>query len=300
MFMRLYRRNPHLRTATHCTISTSAIAIVLLWILRTDVRPSVSESAVSEHPDSLTLTLRPILEPGRGPHTSLHHPGPTPDNPAGNSPTASSHTTSSLAPLRPCTSPETRALPFCDLNLTAADRVDDLVRRLAVPEKAALLSNYARAVPRLGLPAYGWWSEALHGVAAMCDPDASRCPTSFPIPTALGASFDLPLIWRVAVAISDEARALHHAGARSASWATGPVGLNYWSPTLNVQRDPRWGRNQVRVPPPLPEPPPPPFIHFVFHVCYCNGLPGKQFKSRDGPFTAVWSLTEVSLVLQSR
>ena len=149
--------------------------------------------------------------------------------------------TTGKSALRPCSTPKARELRFCNAKLPLEDRLSDLVARLELDEKAALLDNYAVAVPRLGLPAYQWWSEALHGVMGLC---ATRCPTSFPIPTALGATFDMRLVREVGAAISDEARALHNEGGQAASYAAGALGLNYWSPTLNVQRDPRWGRNQ--------------------------------------------------------
>jgi len=149
----------------------------------------------------------------------------------------------SLAPVphRPCMTPRSQAWPFCNWSRPTEERLTDFITRLELAEKIQLLDNYAPPVRRLDLPGYLWWSEALHGAVANC---GTRCPTSFPIPTALGATFDMPLVRRVAAAIATEVRALHAEGVRTASYAQGPLGLNVWSPTLNLQRDPRWGRNQ--------------------------------------------------------
>jgi beta-glucosidase len=104
-------------------------------------------------------------------------------------------------------------------------------------EKIGQLVTDAPAIPRLGVPAYHWWSEALHGVAR------AGTATVFPQAIGLAATFDEGLVRRVAAAISDEARAKHHAAARAG--ATGRYeGLTFFSPNLNIFRDPRWGRGQ--------------------------------------------------------
>ncbi len=127
--------------------------------------------------------------------------------------------------------------PFRDPRRPAAQRAADLVRRLTAQEKIGQLMTAAPAIPRLGLPAYDWWSEALHGVAR-----AGRA-TVFPQAIALGATFDEPLLRRVAAAISDEARAKFNLAA--AGGARGRYqGLTFFSPNLNIFRDPRWGRGQ--------------------------------------------------------
>ena len=100
---------------------------------------------------------------------------------------------------------------------------------MTLEEKVGQMMHDAPAIPRLGIPAYNWWNEALHGVAR---PGA----TVFPQAIGLGATFDPALIHEVATAISDEARAMHHHGNRT--------GLTYWSPNVNLFRDPRWGRGQ--------------------------------------------------------
>jgi beta-glucosidase len=108
------------------------------------------------------------------------------------------------------------------------ERLADLIRLMTVDEKISQLTNQASSIPRLGLPSYNYWNEALHGVLA------SRV-TSFPQAVALGASWDPDLVYRVATAISDEARVKN---------AFEGKGLTYWSPTINIARDPRWGRNE--------------------------------------------------------
>ena len=116
-------------------------------------------------------------------------------------------------------------------------RVDDLVSRMTLEEKASQLVNQARAIPRLQVPAYDWWSEALHGVAR------AGTATVFPEPIGLAATFDDPLIHEMAVVIGTEGRAKHDqavkAGRRDIY-----EGLDFWSPNINIFRDPRWGRGQ--------------------------------------------------------
>jgi len=116
-------------------------------------------------------------------------------------------------------------------------RVDDLVGKMTLEEKASQLVNQARAIPRLQVPAYDWWSEALHGVAN------AGTATVFPEPIGLAATFDDPLIHEMAIIIGTEARAKHNqavkAGRRDIM-----EGLDFWSPNINIFRDPRWGRGQ--------------------------------------------------------
>ncbi len=125
--------------------------------------------------------------------------------------------------------------PFWDPDLSVAERVSELLTRLTPVEKAAQMLHEAPAVQRLGIPAYNWWNECLHGVAR------AGTATVFPQAVGLAASFDVKLMAQVARAISDEARAKHHAYA-----AVGDhgyyKGLTYWSPNINIFRDPRWGR----------------------------------------------------------
>jgi beta-glucosidase len=114
-------------------------------------------------------------------------------------------------------------------------RVDDLVSRMTLDEKASQLVHKAAAIPRLQVPAYNWWTEALHGVL-------TSPTTVFPEPIGLAASFDVPLVHQMAIVISTEARAKHHEQVRHGIFQD--VGLDFWSPNVNIFRDPRWGRGQ--------------------------------------------------------
>lgn len=122
-------------------------------------------------------------------------------------------------------------------NLPARQRAIDLVGRMTLREKVSQLVNGARAIPRLGVPAYNWWSEALHGVIG-------RGTTEFPEPMGLAATFDAPGIRAMAKAISIEGR-IRYAEAAAHHHGTGMFhGLDFWAPNINICRDPRWGRCQ--------------------------------------------------------
>src|SRR5579872_1937377 len=127
--------------------------------------------------------------------------------------------------------------PYLDPNQPTDVRVNDLIGRMTLEEKASQLVNQARAIPRLDVPQYDWWSEALHGVAN------AGTATVFPEPIGLAATFDDPLIHQMAIIIGTEARAKHDlavkAGRRDIM-----EGLDFWSPNINIFRDPRWGRGQ--------------------------------------------------------
>ena len=116
-------------------------------------------------------------------------------------------------------------------------RVDDLIGRMTLAEKASQLVNQARAIPRLEVPAYDWWSEALHGVAG------AGTATVFPEPIGLAATFDDSLIHEMAVVIGTEARAKHDKAVRAGRRDI-MEGLDFWAPNINIFRDPRWGRGQ--------------------------------------------------------
>ena len=120
--------------------------------------------------------------------------------------------------------------------LPAESRAADLVRRMTPNEKASQLVNHSRAIPRLGVPAYDWWSEALHGVA-------SKGTTEFPEPIGLAATFDTEGIHQMAEAIGVEGR-IKHAQAMKKGHSTTFEGLDFWAPNINIFRDPRWGRGQ--------------------------------------------------------
>jgi beta-glucosidase len=126
---------------------------------------------------------------------------------------------------------------YRDLNRTFEERAADLVSRMTLEEKIAQLGNNAPAIPRLDVPAYEWWNEALHGVAR------AGSATVFPQAIGLAATFDPQLMHEVATVISDEARAKHHDFARRGLRGR-YQGLTFWSPNINIFRDPRWGRGQ--------------------------------------------------------
>jgi beta-glucosidase len=127
--------------------------------------------------------------------------------------------------------------PYLDPSLPLDRRVDDLVARMTLEEKVSQMMNAAPAVPRLGVPEYDWWNEALHGVAF------NGVATVFPQAIGLGATFDPRLVGRIADAISTEARAKYHEAQRRGDRARFR-GLTFWSPNINIFRDPRWGRGQ--------------------------------------------------------
>ena len=127
-------------------------------------------------------------------------------------------------------------LPYMNPKLASEERAADLVHRMTLEEKASQLVNQARAIPRLNVPAYDWWSEALHGVAV----DGT---TEFPEPIGLAATFDTARIHEMATTIGIEARIVHAQAVRNGTF---PIfhGLDFWAPNVNIFRDPRWGRGQ--------------------------------------------------------
>ena len=125
---------------------------------------------------------------------------------------------------------------YLDASIPAQQRAADLVHRMTLEEKATQLVNQARAIPRLKVPAYDWWSEALHGVI-------TNGITEFPEPIGLAATFDAPGIHEMAVAISTEAR-IKFVQAMRKGRTRMFEGLDFWAPNINIFRDPRWGRGQ--------------------------------------------------------
>ena len=127
--------------------------------------------------------------------------------------------------------------PYQDSGLSPEQRAEDLLHRLTLEEKVALMQNVSPAIARLGIPAYDWWNEALHGVGR------AGLATVFPQSIGMAASFDDTMVRRVFDAVSDEARAKHHDAKRIGS-AERYWGLTFWTPNVNLFRDPRWGRGQ--------------------------------------------------------
>jgi len=127
--------------------------------------------------------------------------------------------------------------PYLDASLPIDQRVNDLVSRMTLEEKASQMQDVARAIPRLGIPAYNWWNEGLHGVAR------SGHATVFPQAIGLAATWDTDLIHRMADVISTEARAKYNDAIQHGNTSR-YYGLTFWSPNINIFRDPRWGRGQ--------------------------------------------------------
>ncbi len=129
-------------------------------------------------------------------------------------------------------------LLYLDTSQSREARLKDLIGRLTLEEKVGLMSHPAKGVPRLNIPAYNYWSEALHGVAR------NGRATVFPQAIGMAATWDKDLIYKVASAIGDEARAKYHAALERNGSTQQYQGLTFWSPNVNLFRDPRWGRGQ--------------------------------------------------------
>lgn len=127
--------------------------------------------------------------------------------------------------------------PFRNANLPNDQRVKDLLTQLTTTEKISLFGYNSPGVARLGVPAYNWWNEALHGVARAGE------ATIFPQAIALAATFNDSLHQQIADAIATEARAKYNL-ATALDRHTQYMGLTFWSPNINIFRDPRWGRGQ--------------------------------------------------------
>ena len=127
-------------------------------------------------------------------------------------------------------------LPYMDTALSPEERAADLVHRMTLEEKASQLVNGARAISRLNVPAYNWWSEALHGVI-------DTGVTEFPEPIGLAATFDAPGVHEMGTDIGIEGRIKHLQDVKAGHVGI-MGGLDFWAPNLNIFRDPRWGRGQ--------------------------------------------------------
>ncbi len=136
-----------------------------------------------------------------------------------------------------CKSGPLASFPICDQfqSVSVQQRAADLISHMTIPEKANWLSNTVQPIPRLGLPSYQWWNEALHGVIYRKQHNGFPEASSFPAPINLVSTFNLDLIHRVANIISTEARAGSNQNI---------TGLDFFTPNINIVRDPRWGRGQ--------------------------------------------------------
>ena len=124
---------------------------------------------------------------------------------------------------------------YLDESLSFEERAKDLVSRMTLEEKVTQMLHGSPAIPRLGIPAYNWWNEALHGVAR------AGVATVFPQAIGIAATFDEDLVYRIADVISTEGRAKYHENVRKGDRDI-YKGLTFWSPNINIFRDPRWGR----------------------------------------------------------
>ena len=158
---------------------------------------------------------------------------------------------------------DTSSLPYMDPQLSPEERAADLVHRMTLAEKASEMQNNSAAVPRLNVPKYQWWSEALHGVI-------NEGVTEYPEPVGLAATFDAPGVHTMAAQIGVEGRIKHVQNLREGH--TGIMGgLDFWSPNLNIFRDPRWGRGQETYGED-------PFLTGRMGVAYVTGLQGDNPK----------------------
>ena len=153
---------------------------------------------------------------------------------------------------------------WCDTSRSAADRAAALVRELAADEKATLLSSKALAVPRLGLPQYNWWNEALHGLAR------AGIATQYPQVIGLSSSFNASLWHKIGRAIGMEAR-----GRNNGLDGELYHGLTLWAPNVNIFRDPRWGRGQETAGED-------PMLSGVWAVNFVRGVQGAAESHHDG------------------
>ncbi|CAA2995158.1 probable beta-D-xylosidase 7 [Olea europaea subsp. europaea] len=178
------------------------------------------------------------------------------------------HTESTQPPFS-CDSanPQTKLFPFCQTKLPIRKRVQDLVSHLTLDEKISQLVNSAPAIPRLGVPPYEWWSEALHGVSGygygVTFNGRISSVTSFPQVLLTAATFDSHLWYRIGQAIGKEARAVYNAGQAK--------GMTFWAPNINIFRDPRWGRGQET-------PGEDPLVVGNYAVAYVRGVQGDSFQ----------------------
>ena len=127
---------------------------------------------------------------------------------------------------------------YLDTSLSFDQRADDLISHMTLEEKVSQMVHASAAIERLGIPVYNWWNECIHGVAR------AGTATVFPQSIALGATWNTELIFRIASAISTEARAKYHEEINNGEPGKWYYGLTFWSPDINLVRDPRWGRAQ--------------------------------------------------------
>lgn len=159
-------------------------------------------------------------------------------------------------------------LSYFDYHLPFNERVDILLEQMSLEEKVSQLTNDSKEIPRLKIPQYNWWNECLHGVAR------AGYATVFPQSITVAASFNSALLKKIGTVISDEGRAKHHEFVRNGKRGI-YTGLDFWSPNINIFRDPRWGRGHETYGED-------PFLTGELATQFINGLQGddeKYFKS---------------------
>ena len=164
-----------------------------------------------------------------------------------------------------------QTLPYQNPNLSAAQRADDLLTRLTLEEKACLMMDRSPAIPRLGIPQFEWWNETLHGVGR------NGIATVFPITMGMAATWDDTLVYRIFTAASDEARAKNTEARRKGEMAR-YRGLSFWTPNINIFRDPRWGRGQETYGED-------PYLTTKMGLAVVRGLQGMTYDGKDVLFT---------------
>jgi beta-glucosidase len=158
-------------------------------------------------------------------------------------------------------------LPYQNPQLSAEQRADDLLGRLTLEEKAKLMMDVSPAIPRLGIPEFHWWNEALHGIGR------NGIATVFPITMGMAATFNDHLVYQAFSAASDEARA-KNTEARRKNELIRYRGLSFWTPNINIFRDPRWGRGQETYGED-------PYLTSRMGVAVVNGLQGQEYSSKS-------------------
>ncbi len=158
-------------------------------------------------------------------------------------------------------------LPYQNPQLSAEQRADDLLGRLTLDEKVKLMMDTSPAIPRLGIPQFQWWNEALHGIGR------NGFATVFPITMAMAASWDDALLHRVFTAVSDEARVKAQQAKRSGDIKR-YQSLSFWTPNINIFRDPRWGRGQETYGED-------PYLTTKMGLAVVRGLQGVGYKGED-------------------
>ncbi|MCR4582305.1 MAG: glycoside hydrolase family 3 C-terminal domain-containing protein [Prevotella sp.] len=163
---------------------------------------------------------------------------------------------------------EAQQLPYQNPKLTPAERAADLLSRLTLEEKALLMMDRSPAIKRLGIPQFEWWNETLHGVGR------NGIATVFPITMGMAASFNDRLVYDVFTAASDEARAKNTEARRKNEMAR-YRGLSFWTPNINIFRDPRWGRGQETYGED-------PYLTTRMGLAVVNGLQGQPYEGTTG------------------